>query len=88
MYCYHLDGAPAASLSPNLPLPAAESGIPARFLVHADPALCPAVWRVTDPRQLTADRADVTWLDPGGWETLRSCRRRSGPLWPRDSSPA
>ena len=64
MYCYHLDGAPAASLSPNLPLPAAESGIPARFLVHADPALCPAVWRVTDPRQLTADRADVTWLDP------------------------
>ena len=38
--------------------------MPELFLVHGDPVSRPAVWHVTDPRQLTADRADVTWLDP------------------------
>ena len=38
--------------------------MPELFLVRGDPALRPAAWRVTDPRQLTAERADVTWLDP------------------------
>ena len=32
--------------------------------VERDPALGPAVWRVTDPRQLTAEPPDVRWLDP------------------------
>ncbi len=29
-----------------------------------DPALGPAAWRVTDPRQLAAEPPDVRWLDP------------------------
>lgn len=29
-----------------------------------DPALGPAAWRVTDPRQLNGEPADVRWLDP------------------------
>ncbi len=64
MYYYHVDGAPAASFLPDLPFPAAEAEAPALFLVRGDPALRPAAWRVTDPRQLTADRVNVTWLDP------------------------
>ncbi len=34
------------------------------YQAHRDPALGPAVWRVADPRQLTAETADVRWLDP------------------------
>ena len=37
-----------------------------RFFYYADgdPALGPAVWRVTDPRQLAGKTPDVRWLDP------------------------
>lgn len=34
------------------------------YRVSRDPALGPAAWKVTDGRQLTAERADVAWLDP------------------------
>ena len=64
MYWYTVNEKTAASYAPELPLPPAEPGVPELFLVRGDPALRPAAWRVTDPRQLTAERADVTWLDP------------------------
>ena len=34
------------------------------YLMERDPALGPAAWRVTDPRQLAGETADVRWLDP------------------------
>lgn len=34
------------------------------YHIYRDPALGPAAWRATDGRQLTAEQADVSWLDP------------------------
>ncbi len=43
-----------------------ETRMTERFRYHTerDPALSPAAWRVTDPRQLNGEAADVRWLDP------------------------
>ncbi len=70
MYWYSVNEKPAASFLAKLPLPPGEPEAPERFLVQRDPALGPAAWRATDPRQLTAERGDTSWLDP----------RRMGPL--------
>ena len=64
MYWYAIDGKPAASWEADLPLPPAPEGTPELFLLRRDPADLPAAWRVTDPRQLTAEAAGVHWLDP------------------------
>nr|WP_326127599.1 lactate dehydrogenase [uncultured Oscillibacter sp.] len=64
MYWYAIDGKRAASPEAELPLPPAPEGAPELFLLRRDPARLPAAWRVTDPRQLAADTADVRWLDP------------------------
>ena len=64
MYYYQIEGRPAASLLPDLPFPAAEGKIPALFLLRRDPAQGPAVQRLTDSRQLTAETVDVRFLDP------------------------
>ena len=63
MYWYSIDGKRAASLE-EAPLPPAGEGVPELFLVRGDPVSRPAVWHVTDPRQLTAEDADIRWLDP------------------------
>lgn len=60
---YTIHGKHAASFW-KLPYETAEPGTPELFLVRGDPGLLPAAWRVTDPRQLTAEAADVRWLDP------------------------
>lgn len=60
---YTIHGKQAASFL-ELPYETAEPGTPELFLVRGDPGLLPAAWRVTDPRQLTAEAADVRWLDP------------------------
>ena len=62
---YTIHGKHAASFW-KLPYETAEPGTPELFLVRGDPGLLPAAWRVTDPRQLTAEAADVRWLDPRG----------------------
>ncbi len=64
LYHYMAEGRQAVSLEEGLPFPAGANGTPELFLVRRDPALSPAAWKVTDPRQLTAERANVTWLDP------------------------
>ena len=71
MYWYSIDGKRAASLE-EAPLPPAGEGVPELFLVRGDPVSRPAVWHVTDPRQLTAERG-------------RSCRRPSPPPRPAGS---
>ena len=59
---YTIHGKHAASFW-KLPYETAEPGTPELFLVRGDPGLLPAAWRVTDPRQLMAEAADVrTWL--------------------------
>lgn len=65
MYYYDVSGTLAASLLPSAPFPAAPEGRPALFLLDRDPGSGRAAFRVTDPRQLTAQREDVSWLDPG-----------------------
>ena len=64
MYWYNINEKTAASFAADLPFPPAEPGTPELFLVRGDPALHPAAWRVTDPRQLTAEHPDAAWLDP------------------------
>ena len=65
MYYYSIDGALAASALPELPFPAAEAGVPSLFLLERDALTTRTAFRVTDPRQLTAEGEDVSWLDPG-----------------------
>ena len=62
MHYYMAEGRLAASFLPDLPLPAAEGGKPELFLLRRS-GVCRAAFRVTDPRQLTADREDISWLD-------------------------
>ena len=64
MYWYNINEKTAASFAADLPFPPAEPGTPELFLVRGDPALHPAAWRVTDPRQLTAEHPAAAWLDP------------------------
>ena len=64
MYYYSIDGASAASALPGLPFPAAEAGVPSLFLLERDPLTARTAFRVMDPRQLAAEREDVSWLDP------------------------
>ena len=64
MYYYDVNGALAASLLPSAPFPAAPEGRPALFLLDRDPGSGRAAFRVTVPRQLTAEREDVSWLSP------------------------
>ena len=65
MYYYDVGGTLAASLLPSAPFPAVPEGRPALFLLDRDPGSGRAAFRVTDPRQLTAQREDVSWLSPG-----------------------
>ena len=69
LYCYSVNGREAVSLAGNLPFPQGRGGTPKLFLVHREPAWPPVAWRVTDSRQLTAERADVSWLDPRRMES-------------------
>ena len=64
MYYYSVDGHLAASLLPALPLETAEAGVPELFLLDRAPETMPAAFRPTDPRQLTAEFADIRWMDP------------------------
>ena len=64
MYYYDVGGTLAASLLPAAPFPAAPEGRPTLFLLDRDPGSGRAAFRVTDPRQLTAEREDVSWLAP------------------------
>lgn len=64
MHYYMMEERLAASFLPGLPFPAAEAGKPELFLLQRS-GICRAAFRVTDPRQLTADREDVSWLDAG-----------------------
>ncbi|MDY3281914.1 lactate dehydrogenase, partial [Dysosmobacter sp.] len=64
MYYYDVGGTLAASALPSAPFPAAPEGRPALFLLDRDPGSGRAAFRVTDPRQLTASREDVSWLSP------------------------
>lgn len=63
MNYYDLHGRLAASALPDLPFDQAAPGTPSLFLTARTPA-APACSRVTDPRQLTAETVDVSWLDP------------------------
>ncbi|MBE6996123.1 MAG: lactate dehydrogenase [Ruminococcaceae bacterium] len=88
MNYYQVDGRTAVSLSP-LPLPeATETGAPELFLFFRDPGCSPAVFRPADPRQLTAETADVRWLDPARLgalpqlpESIRSAANVRHPRW-------
>lgn len=63
MNYYDLHGQLAASMLPELPFAKATPGIPSLFLTER--ALAASVCsHVTDARQLTAEAADVSWLDP------------------------
>ncbi|MCI9330706.1 MAG: lactate dehydrogenase [Oscillibacter sp.] len=74
VFHYQIHGREAVSAKGDLPFPAGTGAPPELFAVYRDPVLSPAVWKVTDGRQLTQDRADVSWLAP----------RRMGPPveWP------
>jgi len=63
MYHYCVDGALAASHLPRLPLEPATPGTPSLFLSERTSA-APVCFRATDSRQLAAETADVSWLDP------------------------
>lgn len=63
MNYYDLHGHLAASALPELPFDRTAAGAPALFLTELPPA-APVCFRVTDPRQLTAETVDVSWLDP------------------------
>lgn len=63
MNYYDFHGRLAASALPDLPFDPAAAGAPALFLTERAPA-APVCFRATDPRQLTAETADVSWLDP------------------------
>lgn len=63
MNYYDLHGRLAASALPELPFAPAAAGAPALFLTERAPA-APVCLRAADPRLLTAETADVSWLDP------------------------
>ena len=82
MYYYRHGEVIFASLLPDLPLEPAKrpsAGTPSLFLIDRDPIRSRSSFCVSDPRQLTAETEDVTWLDPS--------RMRSGPL-PAQTPPA
>lgn len=63
MYYYDFYGRLAASALPDLPFEQAASGTPALYLTERAPT-SPACLRIIDPRQLTADTVNISWLDP------------------------
>lgn len=78
MYYYRCNDDVFASLSPNLPLEAADASVSqalSAFLVERDPRSSRAAFCVSDSRQLTAEQEDVSWLDP----TRMSCREPALP---------
>ena len=78
MYYYRHGEVIFASLLPDLPLEPAKrpsAGTPSLFLIDRDPIRSRSSFCVSDPRQLTAETEDVTWLG------------RSGPL-PAQTPPA
>ena len=67
MYYYRHGEVIFASLLPDLPLEPAKrpsAGTPSLFLIDRDPIRSRSSFCVSDPRQLTAETEDVTWLDP------------------------
>lgn len=67
MYYYRPREVIFASLLPDLPLEPAKrpsAGTPSLFLIDRDPIRSRSSFCVSDPRQLTAETEDVTWLDP------------------------
>jgi len=65
MYYYLVGQQLTASFLPDLPFPSALEGKPELFLLRRSTAACRAVFRVTDPRQLTSFAENVSWLDAG-----------------------
>lgn len=65
MYYYRYNGRTAASFLPDLPLEPAESGSPELFFLERDPRAGRTSWLTADPRQLSAQRDDISWLDSG-----------------------
>lgn len=63
MNYYDLHGRLAASALSDLPFAPAAAGAPALFLTERAPA-SPVCFCAADPRLLTAETADVSWLDP------------------------
>ena len=64
MNYYDFHGQRAISPFPDLPLPAAEPGIPELYLTERPPENTWASCRPTHPRQLSICSSDVSWLDP------------------------
>ena len=66
MYYYQHRGHTFASLHPDLPLTRLEHPpeTPDLFLLSRDPVCSRTAFCVSDPRQLTAELEDITWLDP------------------------
>lgn len=64
VYHYLVRGREAVSFEERLPFPAGTGNAPELFLDHRNPVWNPAAWKVTDARQLTAEKTDVSWLDP------------------------
>ena len=64
MHYYMVEGRTAASFLPDLPFPKTKAQKPRLFLLRRS-GVCRAAFRVTDPRQLTAEGEDVSWLDVG-----------------------
>ena len=65
MYYYRHGEVIFASLLPDLPLEPAKrpsAGTPSLFLIDRDPIRSRSSFCVSDPRQLTAETEDVTWL--------------------------
>lgn len=67
MYYYVYHDTVCAALSPDLPFPRLDAPsaetIPL-VLFQRDPVSARASFCISDPRQLTAEREDVSWLDP------------------------
>ena len=66
-YYYRCHDMIAVSRHPDLPLErvnARSSETPRLYLLQRDPSMSRVSFCVSDPRQLAADREDVSWLDP------------------------
>lgn len=61
---YLVDGREAVSALAGLPFPTGAGNTPELALVRQTPDCGPAVWRVTESRQLAVEAADISWLDP------------------------
>ena len=85
MYYYRHGEVIFASLLPDLPLEPAKrpsAGTPSLFLIDRDPIRSRSSFCVSDPRQLTAETEDVTWLDPWAFRSPPCPNASSTPSTP------